>query len=138
MLLARAESPTFSSNSSISALEPLAGDALEVAQVVAPAEVGVEAGLLHDGANAPQEVGIDPVRRLPEEADAAGRGPGQAKKHAHGGGFAGAVGPQKSEDAPAWYAKGEAIHGLDVAVVLGQVAGFNYPAGIGIDGVFLL
>ena len=114
-----------------------AGDTLEVAQVVAPAEVWVEAGLLHDGANAPEEVGVDSFCRLTEEANAAGRGPRQAEQHTHGCGLAGAVGPQESEDASAGYAEGEVIHCRDGAVVLGQAAGFYYPAGIGADDVSL-
>ena len=43
---------------------PITADALEIAKVVAPAKVGVEARLLHNRPNAPESGGADPLVSL--------------------------------------------------------------------------
>ena len=103
-------------------------DALEVAEVVAAAEVGVEVWLLHDGADAAQGVGVDPFCGVLKEADAPRGRLYEAQEHPHSGGLAGAVRPQQSEYASAGDLQRQVVHGRDGAVALAQALRLNNPA----------
>ena len=51
--------------------------------------------------------------------DLPGRGRDEARDHAHGRGFAGAVGPEEAEHLAGRDREGQVVHGKDLAIALG-------------------
>ena len=103
------------------------GDALEVGQVAASGEVGVEGGGLYDGADAAE--GGFQVVGLAEEGEGAGGGREEAEEHAHSSGLAGAVGAEEAVDVAASDLDGEFVDGQDVAVAFGKSVGLDDVVG---------
>jgi hypothetical protein len=96
-----------------------------VAQVVAPRDVGVEAGLLDHGADVAQG---GPGDAPPEHAPHAAAGANQAGQHAQRGRLARAVGTEEADDLAGSDLERHVVDGGDAAVALGE--------GAGDDGVF--
>ena len=68
--------------------------------------------------------------------DTAGRGLQNPRHHFDGGGFAGPVGPQKSELGPFFNFQGDVVNGLQIFVLLDDLLQLNhmhslkFPAGV--------
>ena len=103
------------------------GDALEVGEVLASGEVGVERWGLDDGADT-TEGDLQAFGSI-EEGEGAGGGFEEAEEHTHCRSLAGAVGTEEAVDATAPNLYGESVDGEDLAVTLGEAVGLDDVVG---------
>jgi hypothetical protein len=109
-------------------VDPGAGDAVaerEAQQVVVGTAAGVGGVGLERGADLPQWPRVVPVGPAVHGHPACCWGV-EAEDQAHGGGLAGAVGPQEAGDLVRGHGEGEVVDGQRVAVALGQAGGLDH------------
>ena len=101
------------------------GVELEQLEVIAAGQVENEGWRFDDRAHPPQQFHAKVGNRLAKEVYAAGVGFGEAEEHAHGGRFAGAIGPENAVDVATFDHEINIAHGNGRAVTLLKTLGIN-------------